>query len=409
MVAFWLLSSQAIVWSQNPASSAKIIHRNGDILLAKVQLPQTEQTPQSFLYQAEGEVKLTTLRGEEIQSIAFENGPLFERFMIDVAVIDEELIRRSAADYTDRRNRFNESVLVEKLVSSAVELYQFIDKYGYPHFFYKKREESELTYLPNQSFKNEQGNLKNDKSYNNLLSYLAVISGCSETVIRSFDDIPYNVKSMIKAFKTINECVGEVVNVSEVLKRKNVQFKFGLQAGVTSFTIRKLPSFEGTVSKSLNPTFGIFLDLFPQGTNKLAFSMALYYQSAHIISKFESSNKTDNKEYWYELFGMETSAKIYLNKVPKLYGLLGMQLGMHLSSRTKSFYILPPNAIQGNESKELDGGLVLGYVIGAGYRVLPKVEMQLVRGSMPGYERHRFWGLTGSVSLFQSKFRSSHK
>ena len=115
---FELLRAQTTV-------DGKIITEDGRTITAKIKLATDESTPQSFQYSSTGNESFTEIKTENIRSVEFSTGELYEKYSITVPVMAGDFTERQKADYFTQKNILSENVLVERLITGPTSLYQF--------------------------------------------------------------------------------------------------------------------------------------------------------------------------------------------------------------------------------------------------------------------------------------------
>ena len=396
--------SLQVSFAQETTGRVRIVKTNGETVSAEAVLPVSETTPQKFLYALNSRDAKIEIAAAEIKSILFFDGPYYEKQAVKLPVIGRDELKRTRMDYENKKNWLEESVMLERLLDGAVDLYQFVDRYGFPHFFYKANRDSVVTYLPNASFV-ENGDFRRDRSYMNLLSFLGTQSECSAVDIERLETTVYNMRGMLSAFKRINDCLGTTVDVASTVQRKKDKIRFGISAGATAFGMREKNK-SGQVqdfayNSSINPTAGIFLEITPQTSNRFALDIEVNFQKANFSSQVIPNTTIPKRDIQYTMVTLNPLAKFYFSKIPKFYAVAGLQMAYHINSYVGDHIVISSYGETRVRKTSLNGNILIGLIAGAGYKFTDNFAVQLNGSTWPGGNGryYKYAALTGKLSL----------
>jgi hypothetical protein len=358
------------VQAQLPTARATIVSNDGQSTRSEIRLTTDERTPQNFTIVNPGG-KEAQIDRTMIQSLAFIDGDIFERHAIDVAVIVKNLQDRDRIDYQVSKNRQKGDYLVERLMKGPVSLYQFIDEYHFRHFFYKLRNDSVLTYLPNESF-GQDGELHQDQSYRNLIQFLWTSNHCEGNADKLYSGLGYTEREMLKTFQKLNSCMGMEVDIAGYQNRKKAIVSLGAFAGGTFYKYRKSGSLKYT--GSLTPTLGIFMDILPgKEVKNYAVHIDLSYQSGETSSNTVTENMYSiQQRYKLHVLALDPYIHFYLQKQPQgVYLLAGLHFGYLLKPSTSYTYHQDPLRYSYVTVTDMASQMQLMALGGIGYRVGP--------------------------------------
>ncbi len=392
------------LFAQETTGRAKIIQESGTVIQAEVELPVSESTPQSFSYRQKSVDAFEKINAESIRSVVFYDGPAYEKFPVSIPVIDRELLKRQKSDYENPANQLKANLMLEKILTGTIHLYLYVDKYGNRHFFYKHRKDSLITYLPANHYM-DNGNLKLDASYKNLLSFLGTTSSCEQADIERLEGTDYTLRSMLSAFKKINGCLGTEVDINTTIQRKKDVVKLGVLAGATMYKLTQRNKTGGVssykYSTSIKPAAGIFIEVRP-GNRNYALDFEFAYQSAHFVS--DSFPLWDNAkiEMDYGLISFSPLIKLHFKKLPSFYLATGLQFAYHINSLKKNHKIVSWIGDTRVEEEKINGQMFVGFSVGAGYKITPATSVQLTYNTWPGGSGrvYQCLALTGKLTLF---------
>jgi hypothetical protein len=269
-------------------SKAKIYTKKNSVIECFIKNTTYEGTPQKFSYTLTKEAALKTISAGEIQKVELEDGIIYENYYINVPVMSKDYLDRKEADYNFAENTLKAPVLVEKLITGPMALYQFVDRFGYPHFFYHTASDSSIVLLPYKTFLSDSGEIKYDQSYKNLLAFLFQQYDCKRSLTIQLDILQYTLNPMLRLFKGINSCAGQTVEANSDLYNKHVKPEIAVMAGIAStalhFAIYNEYLFPGlsenAFSNSTSALIGISISLVPRKIVKnYRASFELFYHS----------------------------------------------------------------------------------------------------------------------------------
>ncbi|TCZ73614.1 hypothetical protein [Flaviaesturariibacter aridisoli] len=230
-----------------------------------VQVPPSKGTPQELLFSETEDGSFRPLGAEVITRAELAGGPVYERFSVEVPVLSKAPGARVASDYT--RAFPAHTLLLERLVDGGHQLYQFVDAYGYVHFYFRPRNGTlkSLTYTPYT----ENGQTAGVTAYQGELAALARDLKCSDWLAGTTAHTPYEALELSQFFSNINACKPEAVlrDPSDYSMQLRVGPAIGfLQSDISlrALDYHRLPGLsEGSIGTVKGPVFGAFLELAP--------------------------------------------------------------------------------------------------------------------------------------------------
>jgi hypothetical protein len=324
-------------FSQKKFIKATLYKSDGSILECFIKNTAAESTQQQFEYTTEPSGKTTVIHAADINSISFEDGMLLEKHYLDLVVMDINPLERRIEDYEYPERRVTGWFMVEKIMTGPVSLFQFTDKYQFPHFFYKTSSDSSIQKLeykvyvaPDTSVKPVQYYAKGldliyKRNYRNQILFLASNAGCGKKVDEDVNRLDYKLPGMIAVFKKINNCSGTVVNVHNkyLLTKPAIRFTVNGGAAATSLTIpspsqSRYPGLTADAfSGSVSPLIGVSLEIVPQKRQQnYVVSLDLLYHSysAKTDSLHPSSYITSVGQLKFSAFSISPSVRFRLTK-----------------------------------------------------------------------------------------------
>lgn len=362
-------------YSQKSVSKAKIITQDDKVLDVFIRNSAYEGTPQKFEYSITENGPFVEIKSEQIKRVALVGGPIYEKHFISTAVIYGDYHNRFEYDYKDKKNLLSGPMLIEKVVDAPIALFQYVDKFSFPHFFYKKPEDETVTLLVNKSYLNENGALHQDASYKNMIAFLLQQKGIKgERGNTAY--LEYSLRDMSKVFEIINS--GELA--VHIKRKDKINFRFGLLAGFAMKDIRNVngsfSTFPGLNGKafgySTSPAFGISMEFFPgKKVKNYTFSMDLLHQS------YTSTTDTITQSYYrgtahidHKMIELQTLSKLFLTRSrvnPFVEG--GLSFNYVYDSEMSAQYINTLYGTVGKSSYTTDGkSFNVGFVAGGGVR-----------------------------------------
>lgn len=281
-----VLLLSATIQAQEKYQKATIQLANGASIECFIIRANTMGTPQKFSYVKQVGETSVTLSVPELQKVVFEDGTTYEKFAVDVPVLSESYLERKQSMYRLGTTRFQGEVMVEKVLTGAVVLYQFRDRYDFPHFFIQSSNSGFLA-LPFNSYVSEDNVYHKDNSFKNLLAFEAEKAGCSAELEKQMNVLEYNYSSMIRYFKKLNSCMGHTATPVGKNKEKS-KIRLGLMGGVSYSKIHfKIPNhayypglYQESFPGSINPVIGGFASLLPKkNVRNFMISVEVFYMS----------------------------------------------------------------------------------------------------------------------------------
>jgi hypothetical protein len=277
LVAMLLLSATAAMSQQQEYSPATIYTDSGSVSGYVVNDPH-EATPQVFRFSTTMQGQETTYTTANIKRVELADGSLFERHMIDVAVIEDREMERRADQY-GTASYFKGKALVEKIVSGPVSLYRFIDRYSHLHFFVTENADTALTPLPYEPFFDPvRSVMRRSLDYQNILSRIAVTAGCPASTVKLSSSVVHETRPLINYIQKLNACRGTQGKVNGSLNKKSFNAALGVMvAGVYRQTsVNSKGGFLTASGSAVSPMIGGFIDLLPSRQNtKMAFGVGV--------------------------------------------------------------------------------------------------------------------------------------
>ncbi|HEU4901565.1 MAG TPA: hypothetical protein VFT06_02210, partial [Flavisolibacter sp.] len=221
-----------LVFAQANRTEGKIYQSDKKIIPAFFYLKSLEGTPQQFSYSLTAEEERNTLTADGAEKIELQDGTIYESYFISVPVLANDYLSRSKTDYEADVNNFQGQAFVERIMDGSISFYQFVDRYGFSHFFYRLAADTSVTLLRNKTYVLEGGRVEYDMAYKNQLSFLA--SKYCPVAPPEIDRLAYDLKPMINVITALNTCAGSAGNATAYLKKKKATTNIGIMGGVLS-------------------------------------------------------------------------------------------------------------------------------------------------------------------------------
>jgi len=364
--------------SQNAFTKAIIYKSDGSKIDCYIKNTTNESTQQVFEYSIEKGGAVTRIDAASVSKVEFEDGMILEKYTIDIYTINAMAINRKLADYEFPDNKFAGTVMVEKLITGTQSLYQFVDKYEYPHFFYKNSSAVNLEKLEYKEYTNDVGEFINKREFRSQLLFLASNAGCEKKLESLIGRTEYRLANMLSVFKALNGCLGEksIVNNKYVTAKPGLRVTINGGLSATNLTIPdpNQSSYPGltaeSFSGSIGPLLGASLEIVPQKRQKnytVSLDVLYHSYSAKTDSLRPYSYLTGIGEFKFSAFSLSPSVRFRLTKsliAPCIEG----GFSYRFLSKTKDYYYTH-NSISGEEKKrEIFTGKsnTIGYFAGAG-------------------------------------------
>ena len=231
-----------------------------------------EGTQQVFEYTMEKGGALKTVRSEEISKVEFEDGMILERYFIKFTTMNLPFISRRKANYLAPENNFSGWYMLEKILAGSLNLYLYIDKYEFSHFYYKYTSDSLVQKLEHQVYTTDEGDtIVNNTAFRNDLYFQAVSAGCNEKLLGEINRVEYKQASLIPVFKKINQCMGSTATASNASYANKSTLRVGVVGGIsaTNLTMARLnpglyPGFDPKLfSSQVSPILGVSVEIVP--------------------------------------------------------------------------------------------------------------------------------------------------
>lgn len=240
-------------FAQTNLAEGKIYTRN-EVLPVFFHLKNSEGTPQRFSFSSDPASAVQEVEATSAEKIELKDGSVYQSFSISVPVMLKDYLSRTEADYAFAANWFKGKAFAERLLEGKIALYQFVDRFGFPHFFYKQAADSAITLLQNKTRLSEAGEITYDPAYKNQLAFLQT-QFCTTG---STDRIDYTAKSMINVFTELNRCAGVAISSTTYFEKRKAKANVGFLGGVLSSALG-FTDFKSSV----NPTLGAFIVFAP--------------------------------------------------------------------------------------------------------------------------------------------------
>lgn len=387
------------VFAQTNIIEGKIYTNDNKVVNAYIHLTAYEGTPQEFQYSLDKNSELKTGDFSNVSKVELNNGVVYETYFINVPVISGDYMSRTKFDYEYLSNYFKGVAFVEKILTGKVALFQFIDKYQHEHFFYKQSSDTTLEYLRNNTFVNEKGQIEYDNAYKNMISYLLLQSCQNNTKDDDLNQLNYNVRPIIKAFKQINKCMGSEVSTEQFEQNKKSKLDFGLMGGYLSTGV-------GTdgYHRSTQPMFGVYLDITP---GKVYKNYRLSFEATYQTYKSNSDSVIYAMSHYantleISAINIASTIRFLLNKTPNslfLEGGINLDYFSKIKETTQIKDVLF-NYVKTYEASK-SGVLAYGLIGGAGYdfrRVSLHLRSSLVFTS-DTFKGLNYFGVVAKIKL----------
>lgn len=252
------------------------IYTHNEVHAVYFHLKTGEGTPQQFSYSTDPASTLQEVAASDVEKIELKDGTIYESYSVSVPVMLKDYLSRTESDYAFAGNWLKGKAFTERVLEGKISLYQFIDRFGFPHFFYKQAMDSTITLLQNKTRINEAGEVIYDQAYKNQLAFLQS-DYCSTHSVGNFD---YTAKAMVAAFTEFNRCAGITVNTRSFSETQKVKAKIGLLGGLLSSALGYYD-----FKRSVNPTVGALITFTQGKTNPgNTISVEAAYQSFNQVS-----------------------------------------------------------------------------------------------------------------------------
>src|SRR5688572_4333880 len=116
--------------AQRAVNKGKIITASGS-QEGFISFVSMEETPQEFEFASSKDGSFSKVT--DPLSVTLENGYIFEKHTITYHPLSLGYLYRKKADYDTVKT---ESRMLQLLLKGNISLYQLVDNYGFPHFFY---------------------------------------------------------------------------------------------------------------------------------------------------------------------------------------------------------------------------------------------------------------------------------
>jgi hypothetical protein len=323
-----------LTFSQRSVNKGKI-YFSDKTLDGYISILSSEATPQGFLFSDKPNGNFIPASGN-ITRVEFDNGLIYEPFMIKISVLTNDYLTRRLVDY--EKNIFKGVRFLQNLVSGNFSLYLLRDEYGFQHFFYKAGYQKEVTYLQNNSYVDEQGMFFQDNAYRNQIGFLFKTQNCSVNESR-INNVPYDITSLPALFKRLNACGGG--NSTDNFKKQSKSlFLPGIIAGMMAKRVEPDHNSPGW-QRQIVPAAGVYFLFEPgQGRKGMGFGADVVFNSF----KSESGYRTATTSYagfkgFYEYTGLELTPflRFYMSGTKvRTYISAGANISLALNS---SYYL----------------------------------------------------------------------
>jgi hypothetical protein len=263
-------------YSQSNFTKAVLFKGDGSKIDCYIKNTTNEETQQLFDYALEKNGKTTVIKANELSKIEFEDGMVLELHFIRIISMNTSILNRRLANYEARENKVNDLFMVERLIKGPYTLYQFVDKYGFAHFFYKTSADSVIQKLEYKEYVDESANVINKREFRNQILFLATTAGCEKDLSALIERTEYKLQHMIAVFKKLNACAGTSSEVSNKYIRSGSAMRITVNAGaaVTNLTTQTLNALayqgltEDAFSTRISALVGASLEFVPKKRRK---------------------------------------------------------------------------------------------------------------------------------------------
>jgi hypothetical protein len=323
--------------AQNAFTKAVIYKSDGSKIDCYIKSISNESTQQVFNYSMENGGKTTSIDVNNINKVEFEDGMILEKHTLSLVVMNKPLLERRKMDYEFEENKFSGPVMMEKIMSGPYALYQFIDKYGFSHFYYKTSIDANIEKLEYQIYVAEDSTIKlqgyyksgsdlvQKRDYRNQLLFLANSAGCEKKLTAEISRADYKITQLFPLFKKLNLCAGETPVVNNKYAGGQPKLRLTVNGGVaaTNLTIPdpSQSSYPGltaeSFSSSIGPLLGASVELVPQKRQKnyiVSFDFLYHSYSAKTDSLKPNSFTTGIGKFKFSAFSVNPTVRFRLTK-----------------------------------------------------------------------------------------------
>jgi len=287
----FILCAQSLI-AQTNIYPGKLFLEDGTTINAFIKFSAYEGTPQDFSYTTAENSETKRINKDQLKKIELQDGTVYEKYTINVYDINKNYLDRLLWDYSEP-NLIAGKYLLEKVVSGKIELYQFLGKYPYPHFFYNEPNDTGVVYLRNNTFVDDNRVLQEDKAYSTSLKSLVANKNCVASLTRKVENLKYEKTAIIRTFQNINECAGGQAVALNKLKNNKPIWNTGVVGGVAAASVGNV-----RFPRSMQTAFGIYTEILPaKKVQNYKLGAELIYKtfstaSDSLISDFERGQQT---------------------------------------------------------------------------------------------------------------------
>jgi hypothetical protein len=397
LTAYFTFLCCSLAFAQDNLLKAKIYTTTNTVIDAFIKKNFPKSTPQSFDYSVSVSGPFQTIKANSIKRVEFEEGLVFENNFIKIPVILKDYMDRRIKDYERPEDELSGNVLVEKIMVGEVNFYQFIDKYEYEHFFYKKQPDTAITYIPNKTYLTEERSfIVQDVSFKTTVKALAVQYHCAPSLDEKIEKLKYERRLMLAIFQDLNACAGTPVEIKTYVNKTKDKPHFGILGGASFLKVKDIYNRTGTLS----PTVGAFMQVMPGTGYKNYFlnieASLMYYSSGKALEFASGSGKASLK---FLVLNLDPGVRIVLKKKAEgIFLKAGANIRWIVMANETVF---EPGAAE-RKIEDRKGGLEYGLLVGTGYS-FKKFSLQAQYGTplLTYYKNYDFFSLTGSVRLWK--------
>ncbi|RYZ23659.1 MAG: hypothetical protein EOO16_04055 [Chitinophagaceae bacterium] len=232
LTPFFLLLG--LVLTAQERHTPAVVDTDSGTLTGFVRYPASPGTPQHFTFSETAGGPFRDLGAARPRRVLLGDGTLFERHRVRVPVLPLAVSERRPESYSDA-TYLDAPVVVQRLLTGSLSLFQFRDSFGGAHFFVSRGADT-LSWLPYQPYADEQGRIQGAVAYRNALFRLATAGGCGAAIESEIVNLPYEAKELLALVQRINSCTSDAGIVHG--RQSRVQAYLGPLVSAGTFSYR---------------------------------------------------------------------------------------------------------------------------------------------------------------------------
>ncbi|GAA4335843.1 hypothetical protein [Flaviaesturariibacter amylovorans] len=285
LLAVLLVAAHGL-FAQKSVSRATFLTYDRQKLEGFVRNTAYEGTPQAFEFGWSENGPFNVIPLSQVKEVRMADGRIYEQHPVSLSVIAAPYISRVRNEYVNPANQLSGNVFLEKILDAPVGLYQYVDRYLFPHFFYMSAPDTSVVYLDYRPF-DDNGNLRENAGYKDKLKRLAEDKSC-RSAGRLVPNLDYARATMLRMFQRLNACGGGAAAPARKTGQQRMRVSFGLMGGISMISSRKIEEdftgfpalHEKAFGASSKPAFGAYVSFYPAKTvRNYVFSIEVLHQS----------------------------------------------------------------------------------------------------------------------------------